>query len=168
VDEKLVTERCNDVGLGTIMARKGVGAQQIGQALGMTLGEGGGVARNGPLSLVGTGPGTWLAVSEAGDEGLVKALQSRLSNLASISDQSSGYAVFRLSGRKAREVLQRGVPIDLDPLVFGMNSAATTVIAHMGVILWQGDDGSPSYYVALFRSFADSFSEWLHSVTEAL
>ena len=92
---------------------------------------------------------------------------NRLSGLASLSDQSSAYAVFRLSGLGARTLLQRGVSIDLDPAAFSPGSAATSVISHIGVIFWQLDN-APTYEVAVFRSLARSFRHWLDSVAATL
>jgi sarcosine oxidase subunit gamma len=167
VAEELSVERRQGVSLATIMMRRGACARELGQAMGISLIEEGGVSRAGRTILVGTGPGTWLAVSDAAEGGLDLALRSRLDGLASISDQSSGYVLFRLSGPHARKLLQRGAPIDLDPRVFGPGSAATTVIAHIGVIIWQADEAGRVFDVAVFRSFADSFADWLQSVTVA-
>jgi sarcosine oxidase subunit gamma len=44
--------------------------------------------------------------------------------------------------------------------VFATGSAATSVIALMGVTLWQVDD-APTYDLAVFRSLAGSFWTWL-------
>jgi sarcosine oxidase subunit gamma len=82
--------------------------------------------------------------------------------LASISDQSGGRTVLRVSGPRARDVLAKGLPIDLHPRVFAPGSAATSAIALMGVQLWQIDD-RPSYDIALFRSLSASFWRWLAS-----
>jgi sarcosine oxidase subunit gamma len=65
-----------------------------------------------------------------------------------------------LSGPHARDVLAKGLPIDLDPRAFPLGSAATSAIAHMGVQLWQLDD-TRSYDLAIFRSVSQSFWSWL-------
>jgi sarcosine oxidase subunit gamma len=87
-------------------------------------------------------------------------LAATLKGLASVSDQSDGRAILRISGSRARDVLAKGLPIDLHPSVFGPGSAATSVIALMGVTLWQVDD-APTYDLAVFRSLAGSFWTWL-------
>lgn len=167
-----VAEACDIVeraglALATVMARRGVAVEGIGDALGLAVPKGPGTARAGLLTLVGTGPGTWLAVQE-GDEGdFAEHLSARLAGLASVSDQSSGYAIFRLSGPAARTLLQRGLAIDLHPEAFAPGSAATSQIAHMGVILWQVD-ATPTYDIALFRSYAHSFRHWLDTGLAAL
>ena len=87
-------------------------------------------------------------------------LVAKLKGFASVSDQSDGRAVVRLAGPRVRDVLAKGLPIDLHPTVFGAGSAATSVIALMGVTLWQVDD-APTYDIAVFRSLAGSFWKWL-------
>ncbi len=155
-------------GLVAVMARKGVGADRIGAALGVDapviparkVGAGG-------VSLIGTGAGTWLAYADGTAPFWADELRIRLDGLASVSDQSSGYVILRLSGTGARTVLQRGMPIDLHEDVFGAGSAATTVISHIGAIVWQLDD-EPTYEVATFRSSSDSFRHWLDQAAAAL
>jgi sarcosine oxidase subunit gamma len=66
----------------------------------------------------------------------------------------------RLSGPRARDVLAKGLPVDLDPRAFPLGSAATSTISLMGVQLWQADD-MPSYDIAIFRSVSHSFWRWL-------
>ena len=107
------------------------------------------------------GPGQWLAVSETlGNETLARDLAQRLKGLASISDQSGGRTVLRISGPRARDVLAKGLPIDLDPRAFPLGSAATSTISLMGVQLWQTGDPQ-SYDIAIFRSVSQSFWRWL-------
>lgn len=154
-------------GLATVMARKAVGADAIGAALGLTLGAGPGWTGDARLMMIGNGPGSWLAHAEAADNALADVLSLQLAGLASVSDQSSGYRIFRLAGTRARDILQRGAFIDLHPDRFTRGSAATTVIAHVGVILWQVED-SPVYDLAVFRSYADSFLHWFASAKAAL
>ena len=88
------------------------------------------------------------------------AIWRNAKGLASISDQSGGRTVLRVSGPRARDVLAKGLPIDLHPRAFAPGSAATSTISLMGVQLWQVDD-APSYDIALFRSLSASFWRWL-------
>jgi len=156
----LKIEEQGGFGLAMVMARKGVDAGAIARALGMPAPElPRWQARDG-LTLLGVGPGVWLAHAETAPADLAQTLQSALGPLASVSDQSSGYLIQRLSGPGARTLLQRGAAIDFHPSAFGPGSVATTVIAHIGAIVWQVDD-APSYHVAFFRSFAGSFRHWL-------
>ena len=61
--------------------------------------------------------------------------------------------------RKSATSSPRAVCIDLHPRVFRPGDVALTAIAHIGVQLWQLDDG-PTYELAVFRSMAMSFWSW--------
>jgi sarcosine oxidase subunit gamma len=125
------------------------------------------VAQGNDMSFIGTGPGQWLVVSGSlGHETLAEELAATLQGLASISDQSSGRAVIRLSGPRARDVLAKGLAIDLDPRVFPAGSAATSAISHMGVLVWR-EGASESYDIAVFRSVSESFWRWLKASAAA-
>ncbi len=119
------------------------------------------------IAFIWSGPDQWMAIAERGQcRDLEVELKPMLSGLASVVDQSDARAVVRISGPRARDVLAKGVPIDIHPRVFKANSVAVTHASHIGVILWQIDD-APTYEIALFRSFADSFAHWLaHSSAE--
>jgi sarcosine oxidase subunit gamma len=152
------------LGLATVAARKGQ-AEALKAAVksvyGVQLPESSRVAQGANVSFVGYGPGQWLALSEQlANEALARDLAQRLKGLASISDQHGGRTVLRLSGPRARDVLAKGLPIDLDPRVFPLGSAATSTISLIGVQLWQVDD-APSYDIAVFRSVSASFWRWL-------
>ena len=94
-------------------------------------------------------------------------MQERLPGLAPVSDQSSSYVVTRLSGPDARRLLRRGLSIDLHPDAFVPGSAATSVIAHIGVIVWQVDD-APTYDLAVFRSLHASLRHWIEITAASL
>jgi heterotetrameric sarcosine oxidase gamma subunit len=152
------------LGLATVALRKGHGdalRQAVAEAYGVALPDGSRIVQGPQVSFVGYGPGQWLAVSETlGSETLARDLANRLKGLASISDQSGGRTVLRLSGPHARDVLAKGLSIDLHPRAFAAGNAATSTISLMGVQLWQVDD-TPIYDIALFRSVSASFWRWL-------
>ena len=159
----VIAER-SGLGLATVAARKGQ-PEALKAAVvslhGVELPDRSRVVHGPQVSFVGYGPGQWLAVSETlGGDALARDLAQRLEGLASISDQSGGRTVLRLSGPRARDVLAKGLPIDLHPNAFGPGSAATSTISLMGVQLWQVDD-LPTYDIALFRSLSASFWRWL-------
>jgi heterotetrameric sarcosine oxidase gamma subunit len=153
-----------DLGLATMMSRKGQAAalrDAVRVAYGVDLPEASRCVAGPSVAFIGTGPGQWLAASEPLPNGELAAdLSAKLKGLASVSDQSDGRAVIRIAGPRARDVLAKGLPIDLDPSVFVPGSAATSVIALMGATLWQVDD-APTYDIAVFRSLAGSFWKWL-------
>lgn len=159
----VIAER-SGLGLATVAARKGqAGAltDAVTTAYGVALPDGSRVGHGKAVSFIGYGPGQWLAISESlANEAIARDLGQRLKGLASISDQSGGRTVLRLSGSRARDVLAKGLSIDLHPRAFGPGSAATGTVSLMGVQLWQVDD-APSYDIALFRSLSASFWRWL-------
>jgi heterotetrameric sarcosine oxidase gamma subunit len=159
----VISERIG-LGLATVAACKGKAdalGEAVASAYGVQLPSSSHVVQGPQVSFVGYGPGQWLAVSESlANEALARDLSEKLQGLASISDQSGGRAVLRLRGPKARDVLAKGLPIDLDPRAFPLGSAATSAISHMGVQLWQSDD-TRSYDITIFRSVSESFWRWL-------
>ena len=158
-----ISERIG-LGLATVAARKGQARSlqdRVREAYGVDLPQTSRVVVGRDVSFVGYGPGQWLAVSETlASEAMARDLAERLKGLASMSDQSSGRTVIRVSGTRARDVLAKGLPVDLDPRVFPLGSAATSTISLMGVQLWQADD-TRSYDIAVFRSLSESFWRWL-------
>jgi sarcosine oxidase subunit gamma len=152
------------LGLATVAARKGQETAlkaAVREAYGVALPDGSAIVHGPEVSFLGYGPGQWLAVSESlAGEALAAALAARLKGLASISDQNGGRAVIRISGPRARDVLAKGLPLDLDARAFEPGDGATSTISLMGVQLWQVD-AAPTYDIALFRSVSGSFWRWL-------
>lgn len=153
-----------DLGIASVMARRGRSAplrEAVRAAYWADLPDSSRSVQGPAVAFIGTGPGQWLAVSERLANGALAADLGRLlKGNASISDQSDGRAVIRIRGPRARDVLAKGLPIDLHPSVFAPGSAATSLINLMGVTLWQVDD-VPTYDIALFRSLGGSFWKWL-------
>lgn len=120
------------------------------------------------IAFIWHGPDQWMAIADRGatDRDIEAELKPLIGNIAAIVDQSDGRAVLRVSGTRVRDVLAKGVSIDLHPSAFKPNSVAITHAAHIGCIIWQTDAAS-TYEIAMFRSFADSFMGWLtHSAAE--
>jgi sarcosine oxidase subunit gamma len=163
-EPSLVITELTGLGLATVACRKGQAAAlsaAVRNAYGVDLPASSRVAQGAAVRFIGYGPGQWLAVSEAlANEALASELAAKLQGLASVSDQSGGRTVLRVSGNRARDVLAKGLPLDLDPRAFPLGSAATSAISHIGVQLWQADD-MRSYDLAVFRSLSESFWRWL-------
>jgi len=163
-EPSLVITELTGLGLATVACRKGQAAAlsaAVRKAYGLDLPASSRVAQGAAVRFIGYGPGQWLAVSEAlANEALASELAAKLQGLASVSDQSGGRTVLRVSGNRARDVLAKGLPLDLDPRAFPLGSAATSAISHIGVQLWQADD-TRSYDLAIFRSLSESFWRWL-------
>lgn len=89
----------------------------------------------------------------------VEALRDSFAGKASLSDQSDGRALIRISGASARKMLAKLSSLDFDDTVFPVGAAAATSIDHTGVNLWRdanAADGSAVFNVLVFTSFADS------------
>ncbi|BCJ92304.1 hypothetical protein IZ6_30390 [Terrihabitans soli] len=136
-------------------------AERAQAAFGLSPPQGPQRTESGGLSFIGIGPGNWLAVREKNPGALAPDLAKAFEGTASVSDQSSGYTVLRLSGPRARALLQAGLPIDLDTSVFGGNGTAVSLIAHIGVIVWQ--IAPDAFEIAFFRSMSESFAHWLET-----
>ncbi|MGQ0455544.1 MAG: sarcosine oxidase subunit gamma [Hyphomicrobium sp.] len=113
------------------------------------------------LDLIWVGPSQWLALAD-GDGGfdLERDLKQTLGALASVTDASDARALLRISGARARAVLARGLPIDLHTRAFKVDDVALTHAAHIGVAIWRLDD-APTFELAVSRSYAASFADWL-------
>lgn len=142
-------------GLANILPARGVDAARIEAAL---EGE--------ALALLATGPGQWLAHADAAGPDWADGLDARLSGLAGVVDQSSGYVIFALSGADARRLLQKGLPVDLSPSSFPIGAVVVSAIAHIGVIAHHR--AANTFHLAIFRSFAESFRHWLDASAAAL
>lgn len=113
------------------------------------------------IAFIWAGPDQWIAIAEREQNRDIEVeLKPLLDGLSSVVDQSDARAVVQISGPRARDVLAKGVPIDLHPRAFKANNVAITHASHIGIIFWQIDD-APTYQIAMFRSFADSFAHWL-------
>jgi sarcosine oxidase subunit gamma len=145
------------------MARRGqwqATAEAAARLFGVSLPAGPRVVRANRSTLIWSGPDQFLALSNRSPNGSVlAAAQQFFPGIASLSDQSDGRALIRVSGPAARAMLAKLISLDLHPQAFPSGSAATTSIDHTGVNFWRGDDtdnGEPTFYVLLFSTFAES------------
>ena len=65
----LIVEERSGYGLATVMGRKGVSATALGNALGFSPPEGPARVKHDGLAWIGTGPATWLAMTDAPEIG---------------------------------------------------------------------------------------------------
>ena len=154
-------------GMAAVMARKGVDARTIGERLGLVAPVTPAWTGDGALSLIGVAPGGWLARAEGADADWAEALAGNLAGLASVTDLSGSYRLFRIAGDHAPRLLRRGAFVDFHPAAFAPGSVAVTVIAHIGVIIRQLDD-TPAYELAVFRSLGESLRHWLDTTAATL
>jgi sarcosine oxidase subunit gamma len=131
-------------------------ARVLGEAIGMTLPETPNtVAPGAKHHAWWLGPDEWLLVAIAEtDDGLERALRPLLAGrFASVVDVSSGFVMLHLTGTRAREILQRGCPLDLHPRVFPIGACAQSHFFKAAIIVRPVDDHA--FEVIVRRSFAD-------------
>ena len=115
----------------------------------------------GPRAALWAGPGQWLVVGEPAEAATLEArLKAALQDLAAVAEIGDGRAVLRLWGPGVREVLAKGIGIDVDPRAFGSGRTALTMASMIDVQLTRIDD-APTFEIMLFRGFAGSFWHWL-------
>jgi sarcosine oxidase subunit gamma len=158
----------SNIALASVIARKGKSVQvseAARRSFGIELPETPRRIVGKGIELLWAGPGQWLALSRDGLAAgeLEVKLAAVFAGLASVAEQSDGRTVLRVAGPKARDLLAKGLPIDLHPRVFRPGDTALTIAALIGVQIWQIDD-VPTYELAIFRGFARSF--W-HFLTES-
>ena len=106
--------------------------------------------------LIWSGPDQFLVLAPRGDA--IEGMRGALAGSASLSEQSDGRALIRISGPRARDMLAKVSSLDLHPAVFPVAAAAATSIDHTPVNLWRGDDadGGPVFFMLVFATFAES------------
>ena len=118
-----------------------------------------------PFAPQWAGPDQYFVTAESRGEGaLYMQVKALLDGIASVSDQSHGRVIIRISGPKARHVLAKGTPVDLYPDEFAVGKCALTQMAHAGVHLSRV--GEDTFDLSMFRGFSESFWEWITEQAE--
>ncbi len=124
------------------------------------------VATSGALALLWLGPDEWLALQhDAAPEGeaqLAARLRGALGDLhAAVTEVGEQYVCIHVAGPKAREVIEKGCPLDLHPRAFGgVGHCAQSHLSKTAIILHQVGD-APAFDLYTRRSFADYLWRWL-------
>ncbi len=105
-------------------------------------------------TLIWSGPDQFYALTPAAKAKPVADLQAKFAKNASLSEQSNGRSLIRLSGPRVCDCLVKMLSIDLHPDVFAVGDAASTQMAHMAVNIWR--DGEDVFNILVFTSFAES------------
>ncbi|MEP9386880.1 sarcosine oxidase subunit gamma family protein [Mesorhizobium sp. KR9-304] len=115
------------------------------------------VEANGAL-LIWSGPDQFLVLSARGAGSALEKARLAFAGMASLSEQSDGRSLIRVSGPQARDMLAKVCSLDLHPAVFPAGTAAATSIDHTSVNLWRGEDSSDAavFYLLVFATFAES------------
>lgn len=118
------------------------------------------------FSLFWLGPNEYfLTGPEKSKEEITTQLRMSLgSTHYALTDLSESRTILRIEGEKARDVLIRGMSIDLHPSVFSQGQCAQTSLGKVNVLLHQIDD-QPSYEIYVWNSFADYCWRWLEKVS---
>jgi sarcosine oxidase, subunit gamma len=112
------------------------------------------------VTLLWLSPDEFLVVSEQQPAELTSALVEALDeDPGSATDLSANRTTFELEGPSARQVLEKGCPLDLHPRTFHPGTAYVTLLGSVPVIVWKVAD---EFYRILPRSsFADFLGGWL-------
>ena len=103
----------------------------------------------------------WIA-GPSNDEVLLQLNSTTLGDEAIVTDISHSRTVLRISGPESETLLNRGLPIDLDPEVFPANAFAQSAIHHVSVMIHRVDTtGDVVFDAYVTRDLAMTFWEWL-------
>jgi heterotetrameric sarcosine oxidase gamma subunit len=102
----------------------------------------------------------------AADDSSFSRFTSQLPPAAgAITRLSAGRVRLRLAGSEAREVLAKGIAIDLHPSQFAVGHSAQTGLHHTGIFLERV--AADVYELFVQRTFATSIIEWLKDASLA-
>jgi len=159
----LLIEQRIDLSFASVIAKRGKRDQLISAvetAYGVALPKGPRRVTRGPFTFAGIGPDQWIASAEGPEApNFAARVRARIGLFAAVSDQTDARLVLRLSGPKVRDVLAKGVPLDLHPKTFKPGDVAATLVAYIGVQLDRLDDAT--FQLTAPRSMAGSFWSWL-------
>lgn len=115
------------------------------------------------------GPEEWLVIGqEEGTSGLRVALRQAIPEAdGAVVDVSSGFTLFSIEGRRARDLVAAGCSIDVHPRVFGPGRCAQTLYARTGVSLLQRDE-TPRFEMMVRRSCAQWLWRWMEVSAELM
>lgn len=112
------------------------------------------------VAVLWLGPDEFLVIGPEDGQPLLEDLRRSLGDLpGQVVDLSANRTIIAVEGEQARDLLEKGVPVDLHPRSFGPGQAVTTLLGPVPVLLWQ--TGEQSYRVVPRASFADYTARWL-------
>jgi sarcosine oxidase subunit gamma len=120
------------------------------------------------------GPDEWWLVvpgpePEAGPALAEKLRAALTGHFAAVTEVGESRACIRVSGPRARALLQKGCPLDFHPRAFAAGACAQSILAKAGVTLHLFADESaaqagaegPIFDIYVLRSFAEYLWAWL-------
>jgi sarcosine oxidase subunit gamma len=125
------------------------------------------VTAAGDIRMLWLGPNEWWVVAtDARRVELIERLRQAFNGLhTNVTDVSESRTVISLSGPAARDVLARGISLDLHPRVFGPGQCAQTSMSKANVLLHQVDN-TPGYEIYILKSFSDYLWRWIGLIAE--
>lgn len=119
------------------------------------------VSEGSDVTVLWLSPDEFLLVSAAlASDNLVEELSAIVAGSAdAVVDLSANRTTFVLEGPAAREVLEKGCPVDIHPRSFAVGTAVNTNLGRVPVILHQV--GADAYRIFPRSSFADHLGRWL-------
>lgn len=139
----------------------------IAEALGIDLPRRVGEVAGVDQKILALGPDEWLIVAPDDTRGpLTEKLNRSLAGVHhALVDVSASRAVIEVKGERARDLLAKGMTLDLHPRAFTPPSCAQTLLARIGVLLEQ-TDGTPTFRLYVRASFAAFLASWLIDAAE--
>ena len=140
--------------------------QAVGKAVGGTLpDQANTTSETGGVVVCWLGPDEWLIIAPRGSDALAYQLYAAIGGQHSaLTDISDARSVIRLSGRNAREVLEKGCDLDLHARSFAIGDCAQTGLAQAAVLLRRLADPAPdetTWEIYVERSFGTYLWMWL-------
>lgn len=120
------------------------------------------VSAAGSRQILWLGPNEWWVTGPDGEaDFLVETLRSAfVGQHATACDVSESRAIIVLKRPKARDVLMRGVSLDLHPRAFAPGQCAQTGVSRANALLHLVDD-TPTFEIYVLKSFSDYLWRWL-------
>ncbi|WP_395446462.1 sarcosine oxidase subunit gamma (plasmid) [Aminobacter sp. UC22_36] len=160
-----------DIVLVQVMARRGKAVETAKAAKKLFGVEAPGTPRavtGKTATLIWSGPDQFTVIAPRSDEASqLAALTQAFAGSASLSDQSDGRCLIRVSGPRGRDAIAKFSSLDLHDTAFPVGTAANTSVDHTAVNFWReanGADGHPVYNMLVFTSFSDSL--W-HTIVDS-
>jgi len=125
------------------------------------------VSSSGGRQILWLGPNEWWVTGADGEaDALVEKLRENfVGQHAAACDVSESRAILVLKGPKARDVLMRGVSLDLHPRVFAPGQCVQTGLSRANALLHLTDD-TPTFEIYVLKSFSDYLWRWLEKVAQ--
>jgi len=160
----IVIEEISDLAFASITAKREKHfalINAVNTAFGIVLPDAPRRVTRGHVTFAAIGPDQWIASANSADAvGFAARVRARLGPFAAVSDQSDARLVLRVSGPRVRDMLAKGVPVDLHPKTFRPGDIACTVVGYINTQIDMLDDAL-TYQLAAPRSMAGSFWSWL-------